>query len=677
MMIMGLFLRAVTPTATILPGDASRLTATRKALSGLLAGGTIASLLAWPLASHALGLGRLVGEAVIGEALQLEVPLTGTPDRPLDSECVTVLRSPDSIDVDYFPRDLAGRIDRQAGVSRVLLTTRSAVRQPLVEFRVSISCGYNLSHDYVLMAAPRTEPVPAVVQAPGLAASAAIPRVAATSEPAFVAAPATTMGASLPDGLPGKNFVVGEDATLEDIARRHFPGPLRQQRFMRWIVEANPQYFAGAKNLRHQKLKSGTQLLIPDGVPPRRPGDHQGGITPLGEREADVTADAVAQPARKPRPGQPTERSGPTKTASDGSKDRLVVGANASTKNIKETIAIVDQLTGMMEKQLNAQTAYNEKIQQLEITVGTLDKQLKGLEAETKQRETQWQAEREAEKQARDQAAEREWWQLLIAVVAGGVLGGAILLALRALTGRRHDPLDDIENLPDEPQAPTKSAVADQEPLTEFGWDDEPASASRAPAGASPKSVARPAAHSPAPPTVGARTPPAPAAQQIDFEMPANMLTMEPVNQGPSDPATAAIELANIMTSMGLAESAAQTLVEHIRENPRESLPQWLKLLEIHRLNGNRSEFERSASEMREHFNVQPEHWTAGGAQGRLSIESYPHIRTQVVKSWRKPACLTLLRALLLDNREGTRIGFPLAVAEDILLLIAILNSSQ
>jgi hypothetical protein len=143
------------------------------------------------------------------------------------------------------------------------------------------------------------------------------------------------------------------------------------------------------------------------------------------------------------------------------------------------------------------------------------------------------------------------------------------------------------------------------------------------------------------------------------------------------DPASAAIELANIMTSMGLTESAAQTLVEHIRENPRESLPQWLKLLEIHRLSGNRSEFERSAAELKQHFNVQPEEWNAPPGAGRSSLEAYPHIRSQIVKLWRKPECVKLLQALLLDNREGTRLGFPATVAEEILLMIAILNSSR
>jgi hypothetical protein len=32
---------------------------------------------------------------------------------------------------------------------------------------------------------------------------------------------------------------------------------------------------------------------------------------------------------------------------------------------------------------------------------------------------------------------------------------------------------------------------------------------------------------------------------------------------------------------------------------------------------------------------------------------------------------------LLIDTREGTRIGFPLSVAEEILLLVAIVSSGE
>jgi pilus assembly protein FimV len=655
---MGLFHRAVISDSGF-ASPAPRTAFARTLLATLPAGVVVIGTFAFPATGLALGLGHISGETYIGETLQLEVPLTGTTERGIDNECVSVRRPPDSIDNDYFPRDLAVRVDRQSASPRLVLTTQMAVRQPLVEFRIAITCGYNLSHDYLLMAAPRGEQAaaPVATGAPQAARPAAVPpTVPAPVSAPLAVAPAADSAGQLPDRIGGRNIAIDREMSLEALARQHFPGPLRQQRFMRWVAEANPQYFAGTKDLRHHLLPAGAQLVIPAGVPPRRPGDHQGPLNPIGEPNTDIAANS-ARPIAK---AESAATGGRSRATSDGSKDRLVVGGG-SAKSMKETIALVDQLTGMMEKQMNAQTAYAEKVKELETTIGDLDRQIKGLQTEAKERDARWQAERQAEKAAREQEAERQWWQLLLAVVAGGAIGGAILWALRAFRPHESAPEYALDEVAPEPQA--SNPAAQSKPLTEFGWDDEPHAA----VAGSGKSAPRPTA----PVVVERKLAPNP----IEFELPV-MATSDLAVHEPTDPATAAIELANIMTSMGLAQSAAETLVEHIRENPRESLPQWLKLLEIHRLNDNRTEFERSANELRQHFNVQPDDWNAG-SHGRTSLESYPHIRSQVVKLWRQPDCVNLLRALLLDNREGTRVGFPLAVAEEILLLIAILNSSK
>jgi hypothetical protein len=116
--------------------------------------------------------------------------------------------------------------------------------------------------------------------------------------------------------------------------------------------------------------------------------------------------------------------------------------------------------------------------------------------------------------------------------------------------------------------------------------------------------------------------------------------------------------------------------VDHITENPRQSLHHWLKLLELHRINGNREGFEASARELHQHFNVEPVAWQSEVVPGsRDTIEAFPHLRSHVIKLWRQPDCVKFLQTLLLDNRDGTRIGFPLSVAEEILLLIAVLSS--
>ncbi len=130
------------------------------------------------------------------------------------------------------------------------------------------------------------------------------------------------------------------------------------------------------------------------------------------------------------------------------------------------------------------------------------------------------------------------------------------------------------------------------------------------------------------------------------------------------------------MLSMGLGHGAAQTLVEQIGREPKQALAQWLKLLEIYRQNGQQVEFERSAEELRQHFNVQPVDWQAQPGLQR-SLEDYPHIAARTVELWRKPACLTYLQNLLDENRGGARAGFPQSVAEELLLLTALLKADR
>jgi outer membrane murein-binding lipoprotein Lpp len=627
----------------------------------------VATAFGLPAGAHALGLGGVVGESILGESLQLEVPLTGSLDGALDNNCVSLKRPADMIDPDYFPRDLVSRVDKQSGSLRLLVATRSAIRQPLVQFQVSITCGYNLARDYLVAVSPR-ERAPAALPdsqtgAPAMARPVALPKA-----PTGVQA-STAEGQGTPDGVAGKSIVLDRDMTLEQLARQHFPGPLRQERFMRWVAEANPQTFANAGDLRQFRLTSGTQLLIPQGVPPRRAGDHQNGNSPLDQiGKASAPKAAVAEATTKPKVAKTA------KTAAKGVQDRLVVGSGGgNAKDYKEAVALVQRLTGMMEQQVAAQAANEEKIRQLEVGTAELNNHIAQLETAAKQREAQVQAQLQAAKKAQDEMAERAWWQVVIAVLVGGALGAALVQGYRALTGRRQEPELPAFGAPQVAAEPTVSNVA--------------------PSHAPTRSENRQPTKAPA--TVAQRAPQArkPKAEKdpLDFEPPSFLNTesrrattaqtaaavADVAVQEVPDPAKAAIELANIMTSMGLTESAAQTLVDHIRENPRQSLQHWLKLLELHRINGKREDFERSTQELRQHFNVQAEEWGSTAGASRGTIETYPHIRAQITKLWRDTGCVKYLHSLLMDNREGTRAGFPLPVAEEILLLIAVQSDVQ
>lgn len=154
-------------------------------------------------------------------------------------------------------------------------------------------------------------------------------------------------------------------------------------------------------------------------------------------------------------------------------------------------------------------------------------------------------------------------------------------------------------------------------------------------------------------------------------------LTAEPMRPPPHRPAAApsadpAIELADIMISMGLAHGAAQTLSEEVHEHPKLALYHWLKLLEIYRQSDMKEDFDKAARDLRRYFNVEAQAWNAAGSA--LSIEDYPRLAETLQALWPGQECATFLSRLLEDNRGGTRAGFPQSVAEEILLLRQMLD---
>ena len=144
----------------------------------------------------------------------------------------------------------------------------------------------------------------------------------------------------------------------------------------------------------------------------------------------------------------------------------------------------------------------------------------------------------------------------------------------------------------------------------------------------------------------------------------------QPLNVEPT------LQLAEIMLSMGLQQSAAQALVEYAEANPREAVYHWLKLLGIYRDGGHHKDFEETAAKLRRHFNIQAQDSASAGEAPTL--ESFPRIAEQIQRTWARPEeCIAYLRHLLKDNRDGERMGFPQSVAEEFLLLIEVLKGAS
>jgi hypothetical protein len=159
-------------------------------------------------------------------------------------------------------------------------------------------------------------------------------------------------------------------------------------------------------------------------------------------------------------------------------------------------------------------------------------------------------------------------------------------------------------------------------------------------------------------------------------------LKITPPPEAPAAPQDTNVEptlqLAEIMLSMGLEQGAAQALIEYTEANPRHAVYHWLKLLGIYRSKGLHEEFKETAEKLRQHFNIQAEDTATMGIGETPTLDDFPRVAQHVQEIWRQPEeCLGYLQHLLEDNREGSRAGFPLAVAEEILWLIEILKADE
>jgi hypothetical protein len=102
--------------------------------------------------ASAVGLGELRGQPVLGQGLRLEVVLLGMEQQRLDASCFRLAQPASADDLPWV---------RKAGLSlrkgtETVLEIRSEVplREPIMQMRVLLGCGHEISRDYVLMASP-------------------------------------------------------------------------------------------------------------------------------------------------------------------------------------------------------------------------------------------------------------------------------------------------------------------------------------------------------------------------------------------------------------------------------------------------------------------------------------------------------------------------------------------
>ena len=177
--------------------------------------------------------------------------------------------------------------------------------------------------------------------------------------------------------------------------------------------------------------------------------------------------------------------------------------------------------------------------------------------------------------------------------------------------------------------------------------------------------------------------PPASAVEPLEFQPgPKSIMGLSGLSVETHDSFDQVMELAEVMLAFGRSGQAMDALRQHIRDNPRQSVDPWLKLLDLYHQAGQRSDFEALSDELHRNYNVANVQWDdfvsdTPAEAGPLTLESLPHVMQHLTESWNTPEGLAYLDKLLSDNRGGQRLGFPMPIVRDILLLRDILRHTS
>ena len=141
----------------------------------------------------------------------------------------------------------------------------------------------------------------------------------------------------------------------------------------------------------------------------------------------------------------------------------------------------------------------------------------------------------------------------------------------------------------------------------------------------------------------------------------------------------ATLEEAKLLMSINRTSDAIAHLKMTIESSPRASINHWLYLLDVFRKLNLKEDFENYAKELHTTFNVLPPIWhdTEVPLVVPKSLQEFPHIMEKLCKTWPEDTAYAYLRGLIVDNRGGERTGFGKDVVQEIVMLIALLDTRK
>lgn len=625
----------------------------RKRQTPRLAGSLLASFLVivFSTSSDAAVLGEVVAVSAVGQPLRTEIHSPGSASGAA-SEC---LRFPAAADREGIPsvRDVHATIAEPGANARIIVTTQSAVMEPVVRLTIENICASRLRREYVLLLA---EPVQAV---PVTRAATPVVQVARAQAPRPAPGPAAPTAGSM-------RWVTAAGESARSLADALYPDDEGAHRaFVAGVLRGNPALFPDGSGAA-RPLPPGTELQIPN----------LARVAAASSRTDATLQRAAASPAPAARAAARSERQGPDRLVVEGTADEAPAGASVPGSGVSEALlAREERLIAAIDHTINMQIELVERIRRLEEIQMAMRAQLEASSpvitaAVSSAPATAAPAtaapraappapaargdDRIPERENLPPATESIDWRLLGIIL--GVIAVAAIVWRRAARARDTRPLVRLR-----PAAP-KAGMWPKEAPTSIG--------ERATRGDETESGAQE-------PRKGIT-----AALEWDGAIGSSATeeaqTLAPIADGDEvvEEHDSAVELADIMVSFGRLHGAAETLADFIRSNPKQAVTPWLKLMEVYRAADMRPEFDALARQLNKTFNVKAVTWENFEQARRHggNLEALPHILNQLTKLWGTRDCQAYIENIVRDNRDGTRQGFPLGIVDELLTLSAVLE---
>ena len=658
----------------------------------------------------ALGLGDVVEQSAIGQGLRVKIRLIGAGDN-LDPTCLRL--APAATHDLPWVRDARLAIERQLTGAFLVVSHTQPVYHPILMLGVAAGCEGGIRREYTLLlpansalAVGRDQARPAAVDTAGspaeIVAGPSLNELARQAFPSdrnarrrFIAAARKREPALFPDGA-SLQAPLPADADLD--------------------IEALTRIARRAPKPRPAAATQAVRTPTPTPRPAPEPN-------PAATARPEPATKPQAAPRPAPEPETVTLAAAPRRGGGMAVADRLVLFGGDPETHLKLSFSLSDpgrtsttseaqrqrlreeqRLTMALDEKIMTQMEIVARIRELEALQAQLAAESQRLDQladkvgitaptlveapaavaeapKTSVPKVEASSPASAEPPPPEEDADQAWPNWLLPAAAG--LAAALLALLVMLRRRRDDHDDALEQAfdSDEPSQ-YEPAPVDAVPTEVASVADEGSRGSTGvdfPLGDGEADEASPghdldldAVSDEAPSVDFAPLDWTPPAEDLSTSAAATIVTEEELGEEHES----AVELADIMMSFGRIQGAAQTLADFIRHNPKQGVAPWIKLLDVYKAGDMRGEFDALTRQLNATFNVKVVAWDefdlARLAQDTL--ESMPHIVERLKAIWATRDAQIYLHTLLRDNRDGTRQGFPIAVVDEILCLLSVLN---